>query len=299
MPVTVKENIIRGSGLRVTAEGVGMSRVFEVYGLDKTPENDIHYRAYLAINTLAGQALGGFDAGVPGMIATSLSFDPRMNATDSVVATIGYQSTYLNISFDGVTMQESTKLDRAMKPIAVWYDPALAAGDPMPLNQPANGVLPETANVSILRPGAVLVFERIQLTNPYLHVRNFLGRMNSDDFQGAHPRQWLCTSITGRSSVVFGTIAYWVARYSFEFRGPLDEQNAATRQTWNPIVVWQDPKVRHSHVNIDPSIGLGAGRDDGNGWLRPNIYPEAPFNEMNFPVVKDLVAGSFFVANLA
>jgi len=294
MATTIVEDVVEGSGLEWTSDGLYYVRAMKIRGIPREPASSFLWRACQP-SILASPAdaaklpeIGKQHPTIPSMICESFRVDPIPKNRDDANCKMYYRnSLWWTVRVNGVLQRENTRFGIDGTLLGVNHIDN-KPDEYVPKKDEANSIW-DSAVAPRMIPGSLLEFEVIRSVGAWGTVfdqqKQFQGKLNSAKFQGEDAHLWACTNLAGRPLGLLGQAAYWVYNYQFQHCGFAREFGGKTLQdSYDPVLIWTFRNT-DKPPNINPYSGGFPGSTQGNGWKQVRIDGEADFNKLEIPAV--------------
>jgi hypothetical protein len=297
MAITVTEDLIRGSGMRITLDGATDERVFLVEGLPQADPDFVRGIAVGEVRNQKGVWIGTQHRGDPDLLVTNITTTPfGGNSREKMFVNAEYRPIgAVTVRINGNVVRDTTRFDVDGEVLKVRY---VSNIQQRPFYGDTNQGDEELKEEPILLPGLTLEFDRAELEDPSNKSILYPGSINDFDWQGQQSDQWLCTDISSIATFIANEIPLWRVHYAFQFIGNGNNDNVLN--TYNPVLFYVDRHTRRPPADVDPkadgftgfmSSNAQLGKVYGNGWKMYQIYRELDFDELDLPQVFDEAVG--------
>ncbi len=266
MTIVVKEDLTQGATLTMTL-GVGKttSRTFIVSGL----EGDRHQILDMALLAPGIPRTGDLHPSIDVIKVKTLGVVPAEGSSNIAIVTANYETIPSNLSTQGDgdapdqinvggTVQSTTtnkywKNGNKREDMIIKYE--YKKGKNKDGRDPKRKQIGE---VSIEIPSIVASLSRTEDKHPLAKAQKYLGKINSTQFMGGAPGNWICTQLNGTSAD--GGETYQV-NYEFQYNP----------DSWNPLVAFIETETGR----IPPDA------NEKNGMEKFQIYKSIDFRRLN------------------
>lgn len=220
----------------------------------------------------------------------------------------------LDIRINGTSLFTQTNFDKEGKILVVGYKSG-AKPDEQPPDPPKDGSAASNSNgwkynyvkAPKIQPDTLMEIVYLEDRSALKLLDKFRGRLNVKPWQGGDPLEWCCLTINstiespiptnmdqlGKRDVIDGQSGLakfnWIVTYSF--RKTPTYKIVGGKVTggpgWNQVQLFVDQYTGRSPTDIDPKAGGWPTKKKGNGFLEPETFETADFDELNLVKIEE------------